>query len=395
MAISDKGQVYDQASPVTTVAFVVSGDRESAMGVRAGELASRLQPDYEIHIVYRTRQKLISIFSIFTSLMGLRPDVTYVFDISYAAVLSAACFRLIFRNCLIIETGDAIVELVRSTGSRGRFGLWMTQLLEAVTFRCADRIVVRGSFHKEWLSRRGIEADVIQDGVDTRNFAPLDVATLRQQYGLAGFLTVGLIGTSIWSEKLQMCYGWELLEVLRLLKDKPVKGVMIGSGSGVVHLKALSREYGIEDKVVFLGRVRYQELARYLNLIDVCLSTQTNNLVGQVRTTGKLPLYLAGGRYILASKVGEAAIVLKNEMLVEYRGVKDQGYPRKLKERIEALLDHPEKTTFRADNIALAKKHFDYAILAERMKQVIRASERKTSKRRRNAEDNSLAEVNS
>ena len=381
-AISDKSKVYDRASPVTIIAFIVSGDCESAMGVRAGEMASRLRADYEIHIVYRAPQKLISIFSIFTSLKRLRPSVSYVFDISYAAVLSAVCYKLIFRNSLIIETGDAITELVRSTGSRGRIGVWLTQLLEGIAFRFADRIVVRGSFHKKWLSRRGIEADVIQDGVDTKTFAPLDVSILRKEYGLDGFLTVGLIGTSIWSKKLQMCYGWELVEVLRLLKNKPVKGVMIGSGSGIAHLKALSREYGIEDKVVFPGQVHYQELARYLNLIDVCLSTQTNNLVGQVRTTGKLPLYLAGGRYVLASKVGEAAIVLKNEMLVEYRGVKDQDYPRKLKERIEALLDHPEKTALREDNIALAKKHFEYAILAERMKQVIRASEKKTPKRR-------------
>src|SRR5436309_8650370 len=222
MAISDKGKVHGQSSPVTTVAFVVSGDRESAMGVRAGELAARLRPDYEIHIVYRARQKLISIFSIFMSLKRLRPGVSYVFDISYAAVLSAVCYKLIFRNCLIIETGDAITELVRSTGSRGRIGVWLTQLLEGIAFRFADRIVVRGSFHKKWLSRRGIEADVIQDGVDTKTFAPLDVSILRKEYGLDGFLTVGLIGTSIWSKKLQMCYGWELVEVLRLLKNKPV-----------------------------------------------------------------------------------------------------------------------------------------------------------------------------
>src|SRR5207302_10122035 len=150
-----------------------------------------------------------------------------------------------------------------------------------------------------------------------------------------------------------------------------VKGVMIGSGSGITHLKALSREYGIEDKVVFPGHVRYQELARHLNLIDVCLSTQTNNLVGQVRTTGKLPLYLAGGRYILASKVGEAAIILDQEMLVDYQGIRDQNYPLRLSQRILSVLDHPEKLECAARNIALAKTRFDYAVLADRMKHIL------------------------
>jgi hypothetical protein len=51
--------------------------------------------------------------------------------------------------------------------------------------------------------------------------------------------------------------------------------------------------------------------------MDICLSTQTNDVVGWVRTTGKLPLYLAAGRYVLASRVGEAARVLPEEMLVD------------------------------------------------------------------------------
>ena len=152
---------------------------------------------------------------------------------------------------------------------------------------------------------------------------------------------------------------------------------MIGSGSGISHLKALCKKYGIEDKIIFIDHVPYNELTHYLNLIDVCLSTQTNNLVGQVRTTGKLPLYLAAGRYVLASDVGEAALVLNKEMLVEYVGLKDDEYPRKLKERIEGLLNHPEKLELGAGNVALAKKHFDYAILASRMNQVIETTIKK------------------
>src|SRR5207237_9475463 len=113
--------------------------------------------------------------------------------------------------------------------------------------------------------------------------------------------------------------------------------------------------------------------SRHLNLIDICLSTQTNNLAGQVRTTGKLPLYLAAGRYILASNVGEAAIILDAEMLVDYQGTKDQNYPLRLSQRVLSVLDHPEKLECVARNIALAKTRFDYAILADRMKQILRA----------------------
>ena len=368
---NDRIVAYADTSRMATVAFVVGGAHDSPMGFRARAMATRLSDRYTIPIVYRSRSKVFSILSVFTFLVRVRPDLIYLFDISYTGVLGATFYKLVFRNCLIIETGDAIVELVRSTGSRGKVGLGLTRWLENIAFGIADRIVVRGSFHKEYLSQHGVEADVIQDGVDTERFRPEDASELRSRYGLDGVLTVGLIGSSVWSEKLQMCYGWDLVETLRLLQDKPVKGIMIGGGSGISHLKALSRRYEIEDKILFLDQVPYEVLPHYLNLIDICLSTQTNNLVGQVRTTGKLPLYLATGRYVLASDVGEAALVLDKEMLVEYVGLKDQEYPRKLKERIERLLDQPDKLERGVHNIALAKNHFDYARLAPRMSQVI------------------------
>jgi glycosyltransferase involved in cell wall biosynthesis len=149
---------------------------------------------------------------------------------------------------------------------------------------------------------------------------------------------------------------------------------MIGSGSGIAHLKARCKEYGVEDRLIFLGHVAYERLPAYLGLIDICLSTQTNDVVGKVRTTGKLPVYLAAGKYILASKVGEAELVLEPEMLVEYEGVKDQNYSRKLKERIETLLDHPEMLERSCRNMRLAKENFDYEVLAKRLSEVIQTA---------------------
>jgi glycosyltransferase involved in cell wall biosynthesis len=108
-------------------------------------------------------------------------------------------------------------------------------------------------------------------------------------------------------------------------------------------------------------------------MMDVCLSTQTNDLPGQVRTTGKLPLYLAAGRYILASKVGEAARVLPEEMLVEYDGTVDRSYPARLADRIERLLADPSILVRGCANVALARTAFDYDVLTNQVASVIDA----------------------
>ncbi len=103
----------------------------------------------------------------------------------------------------------------------------------------------------------------------------------------------------------------------------------------------------------------------------MCLSTQTNDLVGNVRTTGKLPLYLAAGRFILASRVGEAAIILDDDMLVDYDGVVDPTYPAKLAARVSQLLEAPHILRQNTRSHELAKTHFDYDKLAERMATVL------------------------
>ena len=340
------------------------------MGYRARSFAAHLADSHDIRIVYRSSHKIASVLSFTKFLFRNRPTVIYVFDMAFSGVLAAIAHKSITRTPIIIDTGDSISALARSIG-RSPVGVWFTECLEKLSFMFADCIVVRGSFHRELLRSRNIRVQLIRDGVDTTQFAPRQVTELRRQKKLDDVLTIGVVGSSIWNDHLQMCYGWDLVEAIRLLKDKPIKGIIIGAGSGILRLKALCRKYGIEDKVLFLGFIPYEDLPPYLSMIDVCLSTQTNDVVGQVRTTGKLPLYLASGRYILASNVGEAALVLHNEMLVPYNGVKDENYPLKLAARIEQLLERKGVSPPLEDNIALAREQFDYSVLSKRVADVI------------------------
>ena len=355
---------------MTTVAFLVNGDPSGAMGQRARAFAACLQGSYDVAILYRSRRKLWSVLRFLAALLRMRPEVCYVFDMAYSGVVAALAYKRLTGRRVVIDTGDAITELARSMG-RSPLGVWLTGRLEALSLAGADRMVVRGSYHQEWLAERGVAAEVISDGVEASLIGVPEADGLRKQYGLDGVLTVGLVGSVVWSPKLQTCYGWDLIELIRLLKDRPVKGVLIGDGSGLPVLKARASECGVADRVLFLGRVPYEELPRRLGVIDVCLSTQTDDLVGRVRTTGKLPLYLATGRYVLASRVGEAARVLDDDMLVEFSGQKDPHYPEKLAGRVRRLLDDPALLDRRRGHVELARERFDYAVLARKMAEVI------------------------
>jgi len=288
-----------------------------------------------------------------------------------SGVLAALAYKAVTGTPIVIDTGDAISALARSIG-RSSLGCWLTQLLETVSLRYADHIVVRGTNHRCLLQNRGVESvTVIQDGVDPNQFRPLDASSIRHRHDLDDALVIGVLGSSGWNERLQTCYGWEMLDALHRLGDSPIKALMIGGGSGIRKLKGKARALGLRDRITFVGHVPYAELPSYLNAMDVCLSKQTNDVVGQVRTTGKLPLYMACGKYVLATRVGEAAHLLPDSMLVDYDGQKDPHYADRLANRLHYLLRNPEALKLGERNRDLAREHFDYDVLSDRMVKVL------------------------
>lgn len=354
------------------VLFLVNGDRESAAAMRARALSEHLGPDIEASMRYREGSKLASIVRFLVDVLRIRPHVTYVVDMGYSGVLAAGLARLAGCGRMIVDTGDAIFELAKSVGERGRIGLWMTDWLERFGLRVADAIVVRGTKHRELLGDIGKPVVVVQDGVDTDAFRPVEDSELRSELAPDGAFTIGLVGSSLWSERLGICYGWELVEAVHALRDRPVVGLMIGGGTGIEHLRARCAELGIVDRLRFVGFVPYDELPRYLGAMDVCLSTQTNDIPGRVRTTGKLPLYLAAGGVILASRVGEAALLLDPRQLIEYEGVVDRKYPARLAARIGELMDDEAvRGELIAANRAIARERFDYRELGGRVRSLL------------------------
>jgi glycosyltransferase involved in cell wall biosynthesis len=107
--------------------------------------------------------------------------------------------------------------------------------------------------------------------------------------------------------------------------------------------------------------------------MDVAVSTQTNDLVGAVRTTGKLPLYLACGCPVLASDVGEAKRLLGPlGWTIPYNGVVDSRYPQRLAGAVEELRADPaEVERRRADALELHQREYDATKIRRRIRALI------------------------
>jgi glycosyltransferase involved in cell wall biosynthesis len=350
--------------------FLINGPKSSAASVRAKVFAENLPTDWSIRFNHRPTPKWQGILPFVQSAINFKPHIIYVMDTAYTGALAGYAAKNLLGCQLITDTGDMAFELAKSTGIYSKQQLALIHWIEQLAIRHSDHLVVRGSYHKQWLATQKFQnVEFIPDGVDCQALGPVESALLKQDLGLADCrLVVGVVGSMSWSDRHQMCYGWDVIEALALLKDAPVKALLVGDGSGRAILEQRARELGVADRVVFTGQLPYEQLPEYISAMDVCVSTQSNDLVGMVRTTGKLPLYLAYGRYVIATDVGEAQRVLPGiGCLLPYEGVRDDQHPTRLAEHLRLLLAEPERLQVAEAARQIAEKNFDYKILAKRV----------------------------
>ncbi|HTH47281.1 MAG TPA: glycosyltransferase [Candidatus Limnocylindria bacterium] len=355
------------------ILFLVNGGPDSIEAVRARGLARHLSSS--VRFLFREGSRLRSLWRWHRELKRSRPDLVYVLNTALPGAVLAVWWKRVHGLPYLLDTGDAIYWMARLSGIQAGWRLPLIGLMEKLAQSNADTIVVRGTRHREYLLSRGFRrVSVVRDGYAEQGSAtPESVASLRQQLGLDGRFVVGVMGSLVFSPRLNLCYGWDLIQALAQLKDLPVTGLVIGDGNGRAWLEAQARQAGVAERIRFCGRIPYAQVPSYLRLMDVALSTQTNNIPGQVRTTGKLPEYMAAECFILASRVGEAAILLPELMLLSYSGEVDPSYPTRLAERVRLLHEKPQLREIRHRLPSVARRECNYEALSQTLEQVIRS----------------------
>jgi GT2 family glycosyltransferase len=300
---------------------------------------------------------------------ALRADerILYLVDVGMSTTAAAVAGRL-RRRRVVLDTGDVAYDLARSVGSRGRLGLAAVRLGERIALRSAHHVVVRGRAHAALV---GAPSTHVPD-VAPPTASPRDGAPIRARLGLEGRFVAGLVGSLNYAPRHGRGYGWDLVEALASTPDDVV-ALIVGDGPGIERLQRRAAELGVAKRCHFVGRIDSAEVADYIAAMDAGISTQTNDVVGAVRTTGKLPLYLACGLPVLASDVGEAARLLGPlGWTLPYEGVVDDAYPERLAAALAGWARDPAgHVARRAQALELSRRCFDPVELGERLRSAI------------------------
>jgi PEP-CTERM/exosortase A-associated glycosyltransferase len=199
---------------------------------------------------------------------------------------------------------DAAVD--HGTTREGSLRYRLTRRLETYALKHADHVFTICEGLRSDIAARGIPADkitVIPNAVDIDSFDPggQPDAALKEKLGLSGSTVIGFIGSFYAYEGLDL-----LIEALPLILARcpAVKLLLVGGGPQDAALKAQVADLGLQDKVVFTGRVPHDEVQAYYDLIDVLAYPRHPMRLTELVTPLKPLEAMAQGRLLVASDVG-------------------------------------------------------------------------------------------
>ena len=199
---------------------------------------------------------------------------------------------------------DAAVD--HGTTTEGSIRYRLTRRLETRAFKQASHVFTICEGLRSDIVARGIpeaKVTVIPNAVDIDSFDVGGVPdmALKSRLGLSDCKVVGFIGSF---------YAYEGLDLLlaafpQMLAQEPsVRLLLVGGGPQDAVLKAQAQSLGIQDKVVFTGRVPHAEVQRYYDLVDVLAYPRHSMRLTELVTPLKPLEAMAQGRLLVASDVG-------------------------------------------------------------------------------------------
>lgn len=196
-----------------------------------------------------------------------------------------------------VDHGTTVEGSLRYRWSRG---------LESFALKRADHVTTICEGLQKDIASRGVPLDritVIPNAVDAKTFQ-FGVAAdpeLKRSLGLDGATVIGFAGSFYGYEGLEL-----LLEAARLLlpKHPSLRVLLVGGGPQEARLKAQAISTGLNDRVIFTGRVAHAQVQRYYELIDVLAYPRLPIRLTELVTPLKPLEAMAQGRIFVASDVG-------------------------------------------------------------------------------------------
>ncbi len=241
----------------------------------------------------------------------LAQDVDIIhFQKCFAIASLPALFAAYLRNKPIhYDWDDWELKIYQFSPPSWIVGIYLN-IMETLITRLVDTISVSSENIKRLALERGAKEDKIVEAhvcADLEKFNPkIDGKDIKKKYSINSpiVLYLGQLHGGQYAELL--------LRAVRIISAKKPNTVfmIVGSGADLRRLKDLAKELRVDDKVIFTGAIEYKLVPRYIAAADVAVACFEDNDITKCKSPLKIVEYMASGKAIVASNVGEVPTML-------------------------------------------------------------------------------------
>ena len=219
-----------------------------------------------------------------------------------------AIFASVFQNKPIHYDWDDWEYGIYNYSSPSKFYGTYLNFLEKTIPKVVDSISCASDELITMTKNLGFKEKIVKSNIcvnmDTFNDKNFDKNLLNEiikKYNI-NFPTVGYLGQLHGAQ-----YAYLLLEASKniVLKYPDAKIIFVGGGSEQYRLEKKIKEYKLEKNVIITGLIKHDIVPYYLNLIDIAVACFEDTKQVRCKSPLKIGEYMASGRAIVASDVGE------------------------------------------------------------------------------------------
>jgi glycosyltransferase involved in cell wall biosynthesis len=237
----------------------------------------------------------------------------------------------------IFDHHDVNPELYEAKYERRDLLYKILVFLERLTFRASDVVISTNQSYRDIaMSRGGVRPDdvfVVRNGPELSTFAAVQPNPARKRG--KSFL-VGYVGNMGAQDGLELVL--DVAEYIKKSGRQDVAFTCVGGGPGLAALKKLVSDRGLEEMVMFTGRVPDADLVEILSTADVCVNPDPPCEMNDLSTMIKIMEYMALAKPIVQFDLKEGRFSAQDAALY----ASHNGGVAEYAEKIMWLLDHSE-----------------------------------------------------
>lgn len=239
-------------------------------------------------------------------------DILHIQKSHFYAAIPAVLAAYLTKKPLHYDWDDWEEKIFYNSTSHKSLTTYLTGASFFFMERClpflAETVSVASTVLRQLAVSRGAKEERIASvpvGADLQQFRPdQNAGDVRKKYNLKKELLV------LYHGQLHSCqYVRLFIQAIAIIsRDKSngsLKFMIMGSGSDLGSLKTFAEEQGVMGEVIFTDFVPHADVPHYIAAADICVAPFEDNEVTRCKSPLKIVEYLASGKPIVASDVGE------------------------------------------------------------------------------------------